>query len=182
MDLALWLAPFFSQCFFLLSWILSNLPMSWFLSYEVLLPFLPNVPRAPLVAPSIPGLSLTCRWHHEEKTRDGAAQFILSKNVPIPSTSELWPWLIRVSLGWTSKLAGSADEGEVGVLGCGGWVIRGQKSWTESKRVSNHSVFGVPAWICFSWASQGTTKTEPSNAPFGNLLQNDVKHNTNKKE
>ena len=64
--------------------------MSWFLSYEVLLPFLPNVPRALLVAPSIPRPSpLPADDTIEEKTRDGAAQFILSKNVPIPSTSRL---------------------------------------------------------------------------------------------
>ena len=84
-DLALWLAPFFSQNFFPHSWMLSNLPTSWFLGYELLLPFLPNVPRAPLVAPSIPRPSPSpAEDTKEEKTRKGAAQFILSKNVPIP--------------------------------------------------------------------------------------------------
>lgn len=134
-----WLAPFFSQCFFFFlgSWAICPCLGSWLWSPP---PFPSrNVPRAPLVAPSIPEPSpLPADDTIEEKTRDGAAQFILSKNVPIPSTSRLWPGSLESPVGWTSKVSrGSADGGEGGVLGCGGW-------WSEDRRAGQRAKGSQP--------------------------------------
>jgi hypothetical protein len=87
-SLALREVLFFSQCFFLPSWVLSKMSTSWLLGYEFLLPSLPNIPAVPLVAPFLPRPYPSPEDGTKEgKTKEEDAQFILSNNAHVPSTS-----------------------------------------------------------------------------------------------
>jgi len=83
--LALREALFFSQCFFLPSWVLCRLPTSWLLHSEFLLISLPDIYAVPLVPSTLsrPNPS-PADGNKEGKTKE-AAKIILSKNVCIPS-------------------------------------------------------------------------------------------------
>ena len=61
---------------------------SWLLGYKFLLPSLPNIPAVLLVAPFLPRPYPSPEDGTKEgKTKEEDAQFILSNNVNVPSTS-----------------------------------------------------------------------------------------------
>ena len=83
---------FFSQCFFLPSWVLCKLPTSWLLHSEFLLISLPDIYAVPLVPSTLsrPNPS-PADGIKEGKAKTGLPSSFFLKNVCIPSASRPCP-------------------------------------------------------------------------------------------
>ena len=105
-------------------------------------------------------LSLTCRWHWRRENRVGggvSAQFILSKNVHIPSASRPCPESSRSTARWLSSLAGEwrCWWGGINLLGVRGIVFRWQeKHWSKEHVFLQALTHWEPAWICYLGPSE----------------------------